>query len=590
MHQKTKSPKGSLDSPRKPGPDDYVLVAIAYAEDALEDKKHQRYNKWVRLAAKRFMADLKRAQLANPPFLWSPGQANQACEFIEMLPHVEGNWAAKGEENLIKLEPAQVFFICQLFGFRRPDGSRRFTNAVFAVARKNAKSTLAAAILLYCFCLEPEIGPQILSAATTGDQARIVWGVAQKMVKRLPDLCDTFTVEAFANAIARYEVGGTFKPINAKASTQDGLNPSALCFDELHAHKTRDLYDVLRSAAGARKNPLFLYTTTEGYENAGPWAEIRQFSQQVLDGLVEADHFLALYYGLDEDDDDFDESKWIKANPLLGVSVTLDKMREYAAEAKQQPGSMAEFRIKRLNRRAQSASGFVDLIRWRKCGGKVDLDAMQGHRCYAGLDLSSTRDMTAFSLVWDVHGVWHVFVKYWVPDNAVEQRNERGTVRYAPWVNAGHIVVTDGDAVDYDVIERDVLDFANRFKPEEIAFDSWNAQQLCNNLMGAGLPMVEFVQGPKSYHPAMQALEKAYIKGNLAHGDNPVLNWNVANLIARKDINNNMAPDKKRAPDKIDGIVATLMALGRAVLNVEEISYYELKAKQLNELVSTDTQ
>ncbi len=566
--QKTKSPKGSASLPSKPGPDDYVLVAIAYAESALEDKKHQSYNKWIRLAAKRFMADLKRAQQANPPFLWSPGQANRACEFIEMLPHVEGNWG--GVDNLIRLEPAQVFFICQLFGFRRPDGSRRFTNALFAVARKNAKSTLAAAVLLYCFCCEPEIGPQILSAATTGDQARIVWGVAQKMVKRLPDLCETFTVEAFANAIARYEVGGTFKPINAKASTQDGLNPSALCFDELHAHKTRDLYDVLRSAAGARKNPLFLYTTTEGYENAGPWSEIRTFAQQVLDGLVDADHFLALYYGLDEDDDDFDESKWGKANPLLGVSVTLDKMREYAAEAKQQPGSLAEFRIKRLNRRAQSAEGFIDLLRWRKCGGKVDLDAMEGHRCFAGLDLSSTRDMTAFCMLWDVHGVWHAFVKYWVPDNAVEQRNERGTVRYAPWVHAGHVVITDGDAVDYDVIERDVLEYAQRFKPQEIAFDAWNAQQLCNNLIGQGLPMVEFVQGPKSYHPAMQALEKAYIEGRLAHGDNPVLNWNASNLIARKDINNNMAPDKKRAPDKIDGIVALLMAMGRAVANVDD--------------------
>ena len=562
MSQKTTSPKDLLASRKRHSPDDYVLVAIAYAEDALEDKKHQKYNKWVRLAAKRFMSDLKRAQQANPPFVWSPNQANRACEFIEMLPHVEGNW---GEHNLIHLEPSQVFFIANLFGFRRPDGSRRFTSALFAVARKNAKSTLAAAILLYCFCCEPEVGPQILSAATTGDQARIVWGVAQKMVKKLPELQEAFMVEAFANAIARYQTGGTFKPINAKASTQDGLNPSALCFDELHAHKTRDLYDVLRSAAGARKNPLFLYTTTEGYENSGPWSEVRTFSQQILEGIVDADHFLALYYSLDEDDDDFDESKWGKANPLLGVSVTLDKLREYAAEAKQQPGALAEFRIKRLNRRAQSAEGFIDPIRWKKCSGSVDIEELAGYPCWFGLDLSSTRDMTALAMLWDVHGIWKAAVKYWVPGDAVDARNERGTVRYAPWVAGGYIVQTDGNTVDYDVVERDVLQFAKQFKPNEIAFDAWNAQQLCNNLMEAGLPMVEFVQGPKSYHPAMQALEKAYIEGKLQHGGNPVLSWNASNLIARKDINNNMAPDKKRAPDKIDGIVALLMAFGRAV-------------------------
>jgi phage terminase large subunit-like protein len=529
----------------------------------------------VRLAAKRFIADLKRAQLHNPPFVWSPHQANLACEFIEQLPHVEGEW---GADNLIKLEPAQVFFIVQLCG----DGSRRYTSALFAVARKNAKSTLAAAILLYCFCGEHERGAQVLSAATTGQQARIVFNIARKMVLQLSDLRDAFTVEAFANAIARYEVGGTFKPINAKASTQDGLNPSALSFDELHAHKTRDLFDVLRSAAGARKNPLFLYTTTEGYENSGPWSEIRTFAHQLLEGLLEADHFLAVYYGLDDNDDDFDESKWIKANPLLGVSITVDKLREYANEAKQQPGALAEFKIKRLNRRAQAADGFIDLIRWRKCNGVVDLAILDKYPCWGGLDLASTNDMCAFALVWDVAGTWYVHMKYWVPSNAVAMRNERGTTRYQPWVTAGYITVTEGDATDYDVIQKEVIELCSQFKPQEIAFDSWNAQQLCNNLMSAGLPMVQFIQGPKSYHPAMQALQKAYIEGNLAHGGNPVLTWNAANLIARTDVNNNTAPDKKRAPDKIDGIVALLMAFGRAITMQDGMSYFEMKARERN--------
>lgn len=571
MTSKTAS-RGSKTQKRRPQQGDYVAVAIAYAEDAVADRKRTRYNKWVRLAAKRFLDDLKVAQRKRPLFHWSAGQANGACEFIEALPHVEGDW---GADNLIRLEPAQVFFICNLFGFRRADGTRRFTTALFAVARKNAKSTLAAAILLYCFCCEYETGPQILSAATTGDQARIVWGVAKRVVQKLAELRETFSLEALANTIVRYEVGGVFKPINAKASTQDGLNPSALCFDELHAHKTRDLYDVLRSAAGARKNPLFLYTTTEGFENPGPWPEVRQFAFQVLERVVDADHFLALYYAVDEEDDDFDETKWIKANPLLGVSVTLEKLREYAVEAKQQPGALAEFQIKRLNRRAASGEGWINLHRWRKCAGTVDLEFLQGKRCFAALDLASTMDMNSWRLVWHVDGVFYTWGRYWVPAAAVAQRNERGTVRYAPWVQAGWITQTEGDVADYSVIRRDILADWERFQPIEVAYDIWNASQLANELTEAGVTLVQFIQGPKSYNPAMQALERAYLDGKLVHDGNPVLTWNAANLVARRDANMNMAPDRKNSAGKIDGICALLMATGRAALSVTEKSFWE---------------
>lgn len=546
-------------------------MALAYAEEAAGDTRGERVGKWVRLAAKRFIGDLKHAQSKRPRFFWSAEQANAACEFIEQLPHVEGKW----ETPTIKLEPAQVFFICNLFGFRNADGSRRFTTALFAVARKNAKSALAAAILLYVFCTEPEVGPQVLSAATTGDQARIVWSVAKRMVEKTPDLREAFTLEAFANAIARYEVGGTFRPINAKASTQDGLNPSALCFDELHAHRTRDLFDVLRSAAGARKSPLFLYTTTEGYENPGPWAEQRKFAFQVLDGVVEADHFLALYYALDDADDDFDESKWVKANPLLGVSVSLDKMREYATEAKAQPGALAEFRIKRLNRPAAAADGWVDLRRWKRCAGAVPLEELEGAKCWAAFDLASTRDMTAWRLLWWHNDSWFTWGRYWVPASAVAQRTSRGSVPYASWVAQGLVTQTEGDVTDYAVVERDILADCERFRPQEVAFDPWNASDLTNRLSAAGLPLVQFAQGAKSYQPGFAALERAYIAGQLRHGGDPVLTWNAANLVPRRDANMNMAPDKKRSAEKIDGVVCLLMAFARASLAAEEVSVYE---------------
>lgn len=564
MATRTQGTSSRSSSRRRAEPGDFVAVAIAYAEEAIEDRRREHFGKWVRLAAKRFVADLKRARRKRPPFYWSPEQANRACEFIESLPHVEGLWGSA----TIKLEPAQVFFIVNLFGFRREDGTRRFTTALFAVARKNAKSTLAAAILLYVFCTEPDMGPQVLSAATTGDQARIVWGVAKRMVEKTAELREAFTLEPFARAIARYEVGGTFKAINAKASTQDGLNPSALSFDELHAHKTRDLFDVLRSAAGARPNPLFLYTTTEGYENPGPWPEVRKFAHQVLEGLVEADHFLALYYALDDDDDDFDESAWGKANPLLGVAISVQKLREYATEAQQLPGALAEFRIKRLNRPAASAQGWIDLRRWKRCGGAVPLEALVGAPCWGAFDLASTRDMTAWRLLWLLDGVYYTWGRYWVPAEAVSQRTARGTVSYAGWLATGHLQQTAGDVTDYDVVRRDIVADVQRFHPREVAFDSWNAAQIAAKLQ-EDLPettFVQFVQGPKSYHPAMKALEETYMAGRLRHGGDPVLTWNAANLVPRTDANMNMAPDRKRSAEKIDGMAALLMAMGRAVI------------------------
>lgn len=546
-----------------------MLVAIAYAEDAIADRKGKRYGQWIRLAAQRFLRDLKRTQRKNPPFTFSADRAGHACAFIERLPHVEGTWGSA----TIVLEPFQLFFIVQLFGFRNVQGGRRFTTALFAIARKNAKSTLAAAIMLYVMCCEPEPGPQLFSAATTGRQARIVWDVAKKMVQRLAGLRATFQLEAFANSVVRYETGGSFAPINSKASTQDGLNPSALSLDELHAHKTHDLKNVLTSAAGARSNKLFLYTTTEGYETPGPWPEERAFAQQVLLGTFEAEHYLALLFTVDDTDDDFNERAWIKANPLLTVNKTLlAAIRVDALEAQRKPGAHAEFRIKRLNRRAESAAAWVNLHRFRQCAVDFDIATLQaaGAQCWAALDLSTTTDMTAWCLLWLLAGTYYARVRYWVPRDAVRTRTERNTVPYQAWVKAGWITETEGNAIDYEVIERDVRADCEAFGPRIIAVDPWNAQQLTNKLLGEGYPIAKFIQGPKTYTPAMRAFEAAYMDGKLRCGSNPVLTWNAANIVPRYDANMNIAPDRKRSADRIDGAVTVIMAVGAAVSEQDE--------------------
>lgn len=551
---------------------DFVKIATAYAQEAVADRRGLRHCKWTRLAAKRFLADLKRASGRKSPFIFDAWHACDACGFIESLPHVEGKW----NSPTIVLDPFQVFFVVQLFGFRNSDGTRRFTSALLALARKNAKSTLGAAILLYCQCCEEEPGPQIVSAATTGDQARIVFNVAKRMVEKTPDLQEAFDIKPFANAIASFRNGGSFKPINAKASTQDGLNPSATGLDEVHAHKTSELLDVLQSAAGARRNPLWLYTTTEGYETPGPWPELRKFAQQVLEGVVSADHFLALIYALDDEDDDFDESKFIKANPLLDASPILQReLHKAAAEAKAMPGRLAEFRIKRLNRQASAANGWIDLQKWKRCDGAVDLDALVGVPCWAALDLASTTDLAAWRFVWQLDDRLLTWGRRWVPEAAVERRKLRGTVPYEAWRGAGLIEATPGDVIDYEVIEARVREDVERFNPTLIAFDRWNAVDLVNRLTKDELPMIEFVQGPKSYHPAMQELERLYLAGKVAHGGDPVLQWCASNLVVRYDANMNMAPDKKRSAEKIDDMAALLMAIGVSKGEPEESNVIE---------------
>lgn len=554
---------------------DYVAIARKYARAASQAKTQHKYCRWMKLACNRFLNDLKRAQAKDAPFYFDAWSASDPCDFIEKLPHVEGLWDTK----TIELHPSDVFFIVNLFGFRQQDGTRRFTTALKAIARKNAKSTIAAAIALYCETCEGEQGPQVVTAATTAAQARIVFNIAKRMVEQTPGLRESFRLDPFVNAIACYQNGGTFKHINAKASTQDGLNPSAVVLDEIHAHKTHDLLNVLRSAAGARLNPLFLYCTTEGYETPGPWPELRHFAKQVLEGVVEADHFLVVYYSLDDDDpvsgtkadEDFDEKAWIKANPLMDVNpLLLKEIRKEAVEAKAMPGRYAEFKIKRLNRPSSVAGGWINIVKWKACGEPVNLEWLKGYPCWGGLDLASTRDLTSFRLVWHVENIWYTHGWRFVPRAAIRGRTERGLVPYHAWVKAGYLIAAGDEVTDYDAVQECIVEVRRKYQVQQIAYDAWNSRQLIPKLSELGVPMVEFIQGTKSYHPAMQELERAYVGGQFRHGNDPVLNWNASNMVARTDANMNMAPDKKRALEKIDDMVAMLMAFGLATQAVDE--------------------
>ena len=539
---------------------DFVSIAKTYARDAAKSKNH---GKWSKLACKRFLTDLKTAKKKDCEFYFSEEHAVDACSFVENLQHVQGTW----ESPYLILHDSMVFFYVNLYGFRKhSDDTRRFTTALWSSGRKNAKSTgLGAPIGLYSQLEEDETGAQVVSAATTSDQAKIVWEVAKKMVEKDKDFQHHYNCKPYARTIAGFGNGSVFKYISAKASTQDGLNPSAAIIDEVHAHSNHELINVLKSAAGARKSPLFLFITTEGYSNENaPWAEMRRFSHQVLTGIVEADHFLCLMYCVDDDDDEYDENVWIKANPLMEVNPYLvEAIRLDAIEAKQMSGKAAEFRVKRLNKPSASADSFVDLSQWNKCDKSMTLEELEGYPCWGALDMASTSDLTSFRLLWLVGGIYYTHGWRYCCSESINYKRTSGTSAYPSWVESGLLIETEGKTVNHETVRRNIVKQYERFKPIKVVADTWNAMEIIRKLDDlSGIEVEPFIQGAKSYHPAIKKFEKTYKDGHLAHGADLILTWCATNLVVKFNENANMTPDKKKSADKIDDMVSLLMCFG----------------------------
>ncbi len=579
VKEKTASRKTSGNKRPKHKPTDshsrnYSQIAYEFALEASRDRRGKKHNQFVHLAAKRHLKDLKK-KTRSWRYQFDEWEANNVCDFIEKLPHVEGVW----ETPTITLEPPQIFILCVVFGWRRKsDGLRRFTNVYIEMARKGAKSTLTAGVSLYCLCCENEVGPQIIIGATTGEQAKKVFNPANQMVKKKPELREAFGVDAWARSVTCEDSGGFIQCINSKSSTQDGWNPHVGILDELHAHTDRGLYDVIRSAFGARKNPLMWCITTAGYNIDGVCYEQRTLVTKILNGVVEADHYFGIIFTLDGErkiiergreielkaDDPLDPSTWIKANPMLGVTPTVDSMETFAIEAANSPESMGEFRTKRLNIWTTAKGAWLNSELWKRCNGPVDLEWLKQYPCYGGVDLASVSDITAFVLVWLVSGKLYTWGHYYLPEDTVTPRTKKANLPYQKWVDSGQLIATPGAVTDYEWIKKDIKEALDRFNVKEIGFDPWNATQTVNDLMSEGAEMVEMRQGTKTFNPPMQELERQIKSGTLHHAGDPVLSWMASNVVARKDVNNNMAPDKKNSQEKIDGIVALLMGLGRA--------------------------
>jgi phage terminase large subunit-like protein len=548
----------SVVVPTPEPPRHFAALAARYQADVLSGKVIA--GKWTRLACERQRRDLDRGWAQDPtwPYLWDRDAVQRVCAFVEQLPHVEGKWATP----TIHLEPAQVFLLACLFGWRQAADPtwRRFTTLYWELGRKGAKSTLMAAIALYHLLEEGEVGPHVICGATTGSQARIVFDIAAAMVKKAPHL-RARGLEAYQHGIRSED--GWMKPINAKASTQDGLNPSLIILDESHAQDFA-LHDVLKSAQGARANPLLLCPTTAGYDTLSVGYALRTTLTKVLEGTLTNEHFLGMIYSLDEGDDWRDETNWHKANPMLGIAPRLDQLRRQSLDAQQTPSLEAEFRVKCCSEWQNAAATWLSMTAWDACADPtLTLEQFRGKPCCVGADLAQRDDLAAVALLFEDGDTLVGLVRCYAPAEVIAER-ARVVPEYRRWQERGDLIVTPGTMIAYGRIEDDIRTWTKQFQVRDLCFDQYGAFHMATTLSAEGLPARTELKNARTCTPGARELEARVKHGRFRHDGNPCLRWMASNVVVTRGIDDSIVPKKDHpdSPLKIDGIDALVSAIG----------------------------
>lgn len=505
---------------------------------------------------------------------FDPGRAERACAFIEeCVCHVEG---AKAGQPLV-LEPWQRSFVANLLGWVRADALgrevRRYREALLYVPRKNGKTPLAAAAALAVFFLDDEPGQQDFIAAADREQAGLLFRQAKGMVDQCPEmaaLCRAYGGNASAGqsrSLVREHDGSFLRVISADANTKHGGNSHLVVIDELHAQPSRDLVDVLTTSTASlnRKQPLVIFLTTADFDRPSVCNEKHDYACKVRDGVIDDPGFLPVVYEAARDDDWTSEAVWAKANPNLGVSVSVEYLRRECKKARDVPAYENTFRRLHLNQKTATDSKAVDLALWDAgAGAPPDLS---GRPCYAGLDLSTTTDLTAWALLFPDDDGGHTFTaRLWAPRARARRRSLRDRVPYELWAQQGWLTLTEGDVVDYDRVRADIAQDRERFDVRECAADRWNATQLLTQIQGDGLKVVAFGQGYQSMTAPTKKLLELLLAGRLRHAGSPALRWMASNLATEQNAAGDLKPSKAKSADRIDGVVALIMALGRAML------------------------
>lgn len=540
-----------------------VKAAEAYARAVVAGKVPA--CKWIKLACKRHLDDLKASKAKDFPYTFDPAKAERVAKFLQLLPHTKGRWASKREN--IKLEPWQLFSICIPFGWiRKKDGTRRYRTIVIFVPRKNGKSIIGGGIGIYMFTADGEFGAEVYSGATTEKQAWEVFRPAKLMVERTPDLKDFFGVDVNASNMCRTEDGSRFEPVIGKPG--DGSSPSCAIVDEYHEHQDSTLFDTMETGMGSREQPVMLVITTAGSSIGGPCHQLVRDAERMLEGAIDRPDLWAMLYTIDKDDDWTDEKALIKANPNYGVSISSDFLQARQRDAMQSAAKQATFRTKHLNEWVGAKNAWLNMLRWKEAPPRKSLAELEGRPCIIGLDLASKIDIAGLLLVFPpVEGdpVWHVHGRYYLPEARVVEELDSNTARYREFDALGLLTLTDGEVIEYEVIKEDLREFAGRFDVLEVAYDPWQATQLGQEMQAEGLLMVEVRQTVQNLSEPMKEVEALVLQKKLAHGDCPILTWMASNVVAKLDAKDNIYPNKERPENKIDGIVALITAMCRAI-------------------------
>ncbi len=491
--------------------------------------------------------------------------ADYAVSFIQCLSHTKGTWAGKPFE----LIPWQEQIVRDVFGILKPNGYRQFNTAYIEIPKKQGKSELAAAVALLLTCGDGEERAEVYGCAADRQQASIVFEVAADMIRMCPALNKRCKILTATKRIVFQPTNSFYQVLSAEAYSKHGFNIHGVVFDELHTQPNRKLFDVMTKGSGdARMQPLYFLITTAGTDTQSICYETHQKAKDILAGRKIDPTFYPVIYGADETDDWTDPKVWKKANPSLGITVGIDKVKAACESAKQNPGEENSFRQLRLNQWVKQAVRWMPMEKWDACAFKVSEEDLEGRVCYGGLDLSSTTDITAFVLVFPPLNEEDRFVilpYFWVPEETLDLRIRRDHVPYDVWERQGLIMTTEGNVVHYGFIEKFIERLGERFNIREIAFDRWGAVQMVQNLESTGFAVIPFGQGFKDMSPPTKELMKLVLEKRIAHGGHPVLRWMMDNIYIRTDPAGNIKPDKEKSTEKIDGAVATVMALDRAI-------------------------
>ena len=508
---------------------------------------------YVRLAVERYYADLDRALDMGRYF--DKKAAMRAIRFIEKLKHTKGEWAGQR----FRLEPWQQFVLWNIFGWKNADGTRRFRYAYIEIARKNGKTALSAGIGLYMLFADGESRPEVYSAATVKDQAKICFSDAVEIVKAT-DLKNYLT--PYRNSIVYELKGGMMKPLSSDYGTHDGLNPSCGIIDEFHAHKDSGMFDVIKSAFGARRQPLMFIITTAGFDKSGVCYAYRENVIKVLRGVNEDDSLFGIIYTLDDKSEWDDPKIWIKANPNLGVSLSADYLADQVKDAKNRPEAVRNVMTKNVDLWVDAERTWILDDVWQKCIGTTAPADLKGCACWSGLDLSNVSDITAYVLLFHENDRFQLLPHFWIPEEKMLEKIRKENINYDKWAAEGYVTVTPGNVIDYDFVKADILRIVADYDLRTSAYDRWNSSQTIIDLQNEGMECNPFGQGYGSMSAPTKEFEKLVLTGKIEHFGNPVLRWMLASTLVKTDPAGNIKPDKEKSTQKIDGIVASIMALG----------------------------